>query len=397
MSDDVEVKAFEISIPPEEEFDPVAFARTFLKGDEGEIIPLDPATIGADLIELYNSVIKLPNPSDAAIAAAFTMIPSRLSQIVPVLFIKGEAGSCKSDLINSIADVLGITTYQGNSTGASVKNLINAIRWSDPDTLTHEKQCHLLVDNLEVESFDPKQQLLGATLNGYKRKTDIQFISGGNGKNIEFRTFCPKCFTTVWDYDSKELARRSLVIRTKKYIELEGYSFQQPKIPSIRAVVSKYWNKQTNCVQFAQMRHSEAMQWNKSLPLKKEQYDLTADMITAGLVSGVWKNAEQAFQHLADFFTASKRSSTPLDRVILEALEACVGQPRSEWVNIPSSIKVDVKPKDIKKAVDSAVETGIFKKPNLERIQEIVMSFGFILAPGNGGGIVYRMTKEARK
>jgi hypothetical protein len=394
--EEVQLSAFEVDMP-KEEFDPVIFARNFLKGDEAELIELDSQTIGKNLIELYNSVIKLPNPSDAAIVAAFTMIPSRLSQIVPVLFIKGEAGSCKSDLINTMGDVLGVQTYQGNSTGASVKNLINAIRWSDPDTLTHEKQCHLLIDNLEVESFDPKQQLLGATLNGYKRKTDIQFISGGMGKNIEFRTFCPKAFTTVWDYDSKELARRSLTIRTKKYVELEGYSFQQPLLPSIRAVVSKYWNKQVNCVNFATSRHSESMQWNKTLPLKKEQYDLTADMITAGLVSGIWAAPDEAFHHLAEFFASSKRQSTPLDRVILESLETCVGQPRSQWANIPSSIKIDVKPQDIKKAVTSAVEAGIFKKPSLERIQEIVMSFGFILAPGSSGGIVYRMTKEARK
>jgi hypothetical protein len=398
MNDEkIEVNFLEGTAPPPEEFDPVAFAREFLRDDDGVIEEIDPRTVGKDLIELYNSVIKLPNPSDAAIVAAFTMIPSRLSQIVPVLFIKGEAGSCKSDLINTMADVLKVQTYQGNSTSASIKNLINAVRWSDPETFTHEKQCHLLIDNLEIESFDPKQQLLGATLNGYKRKTDIQFISGGMGKNIEFRTFCPKAFTTVWDYDSKELARRSLVIRTKKYIELDGYSFSQPRLPSIRAVVSKYWTKQQNCLEFAKQRRSEALQWSKTCSLKKEQYDLTIDMLTAGLVSGVWESPDEAFQHLATFFADSKKQSSPLDRIILDALEAAIQLPRNQWHTIPASIKVDVKPQTVKKAIDDAVTTGIVKKPSLDRIQEVVKGFGFILAPGSGGGIYYRMTNEARK
>lgn len=393
----VQVTDFDVSIPPEEEFDPVTFARNFLRGDDGDLEDLNPQFIGQELIQLYNSVVKLPNPTDAVLLAAFTMINSRLSQVVPVLFIKGEPGSGKSDLLNTIGDVLGAGCYGGNSTGASIKNLINAIRWSDPDTLTHERQCHLLIDNAEVDSFDPKFQLLGACLNGYKRKTDIQFISAGNGKNIEFRTFSPKALTTVWDYDSKELARRTLTVFTKKYQNLDECTLEQPRLPSIRAIVKPYWNQRAHCMEFASVRHSEALRWKKELPLKKEQYDLTIDMIASGLVTGVWKNATEAFEYLAAFFTSSKRQATPLDRVILEALEACVGKPRSEWGIIPHSIKVDVKPQDIKKAVTSAVDAGIFKKPSLERVQEIVMNFGFILAPGSGGGIVYRMTKEARK
>lgn len=384
----------ETKSPIEEEFDPVVFAKEFLKGDQGEPIELE-KPIGLELVELFNSVIKLPNPQDAAIIAAFTMIPSRLCQTVPILFLKGEPGSGKSDLLEAVAQVLGLTKYGANSTGASIKNLINAIRWADPETMTYEKQYHLLLDNLEQDSFDSSSQLLSACLNGYKRNTDIQFISQGNGKNIEFRTFGPKAFTTVWDFDSKELARRSLIIHTKKYQDLDGYTLDQPKIPSIRAVVSKYWNQQVNCLNFVTLRRQTKFSKGE-IPLNKEKFDLVVDMVVAGAVSGVWTSTLEGFQNLADFFLAANKRTTKLDAVILEALEKLSGAPSSHWHEIPTSVKVDIQPKSIKAAVEAAVDAGIFKKPKLEQIQETVLKLGFAMAPGQGGGIVYRMTKEAR-
>ncbi|MCC3601645.1 MAG: hypothetical protein JGK24_00030 [Microcoleus sp. PH2017_29_MFU_D_A] len=78
--------------------------------------------------------------------------------------------SGKSQMLLAIELLSGQEPIAGGSTGASLKNHINLIRWVDPTVMTYEKNCLLLVDNTNSDTFD-SNDCLAAFLNGYNRKT----------------------------------------------------------------------------------------------------------------------------------------------------------------------------------------------------------------------------------
>lgn len=368
------------------EFDPQLFASAFLRGEEYELIDLQDS-LGKELTALFNKVAKLPNPNDAKIVAAFTLLPSILCKVVPILVLRGAPGSGKSQILTTMARLLDTATVAGNSTAASIKNHINRLRWADPQALTHERNTHLLLDNCNADTFD-SPDILGAFLNGYSRETDRQYISGGKGENIEFRVFCPKAITTVWDLESQEMLRRVLMIRTKKSRDLEGMGDEIPEFPSLKKELSTFWKQRDNCEAFVILRRSAALKWKKLTPVTKEQLHLVADLIAAGLVASVWDTPEEALAQFASLFHSNASRSTLLESVIVDALEAITGLKRTQWGTLPPEIKIEVTPKALKVAIDAAVADGLIQRPSLVKVQDLVGANGF--APHRSvAGIVY--------
>lgn len=177
-------------------------------------------SVGANLTKVLTLIIKNLNPWEYKFLAAYASIPSMLCKILPIVELFGQAGSGKTQLLLAVSAISGQGVISGQSTGASLKNYINSIRWADPDNKSVEKNCLLLIDNLNEDSFK-KEEYLSSFLNGYNRKTDRCYISNGKGLNIEFKTFCPKMYTTIWEKTSTELIRRTIVIKTTKTIKLD--------------------------------------------------------------------------------------------------------------------------------------------------------------------------------
>lgn len=377
---------------PQEEFDIQQFAASFHAIEEVEGIELQ-LSLGLELESFFNKTTKLPSPSDSKILAAYTMLPSMLCKIIPVLALKGCAGSGKSQILTGISKLLNVTMVAGNSTAASIKNTINRLRWKDPSTLQYEKNCHLLLDNVNSETFD-SNETLGCFLNGYNRETDRQYISIGKGENIEFRTFCPKVFTSVWDIESPELLRRLLVIRTSKSIDLEGVGDDIPELSSLQKEVKKYWDNINNCQSFALIRR--AMRFKANLPLSKEQFILVADLMATGITVGVWEDLPTASQQFAELFAKNKGKKTLLEMVVIEALEGCLGAKSSEWLELSGHMKLQILPKNLKMAIEPAILDGVIPRPPLARIQEILAQQGFVVGNSPSTGIVYRYLSPSK-
>ncbi len=244
-----------------------------------------------------------------------------------------------------------------------------------------------MLDNANAETFD-YNDILGCFLNGYNRETDRQYISGGKGENIEFRVFCPKAITTIWDVESKELLRRTLVIRTKKSRDLEGIGDDIPELPSLKSEVQKFWGKPENYSTFVAFRRSAQLKWKKGCPLSKEQLHLVADLIAAGCTASVWEEPSEALEQFHKLFVAIESRTTLLETVVIEALETITGQKRDDWSKLPATIRIEVTPKALKQAVDTAVSDGLIPRPHLAKVQEIVAANGFV--PHKAvSGIVY--------
>lgn len=321
--------------------------------------------------------------------ASFALMQSSLCSIAPIIQLLGAEGSGKSQLLLAVAELSGQDVFVGGSTGASIKNHINKIRWVDATVMSYERNCLLLCDNANKSTFE-SDEALAAFLNGYNRKTDKQFISNGKGENIEFRTFCPKLFTSVWNVESKELLRRTLIIKTAKFTDLkEAVEIESINWNPARTAIKEFWSQPQNWTLFAAQRQ-QITKANKPRH-SKEHWILLRDLLATGVVCQVFNDTDTAIAEAANWLDVSTRPRMQiLDSIIIEAIENYCGQKQVDWDALAGIITFDVPPKTVKQAVDTAVSDGLIERPKLANIQECLQKLKFKPARNDSSQIVYR-------
>ncbi|MEG4641320.1 hypothetical protein, partial [Microcoleus sp. Aus8_D4] len=132
----------------------INFARNLhLCADGGKNYWITSESVGVNLVNHLKAVAIGLTEIEYKILAAFAVMPSIFCTISPVVQLLGEAVSGKSQLLLAVAEISGQPVISGPSTGASLKNHINAIRWVDPSVMTYEKNCWLLMDNVNSSTF----------------------------------------------------------------------------------------------------------------------------------------------------------------------------------------------------------------------------------------------------
>lgn len=269
------------------------FAKKFNEDDEDGFNPFDETLLlGENLTKVLTLITAGLKPWEYKFLASYASLPSMLCKILPIVELFGQPGSGKTQLLLAVSAISNQGVISGQSTGASLKNYINSIRWVDPDTMTKEKNCLLLIDNLNEDSFK-KEEYLSSFLNGYNRKTDKCFISNGRGQNQVFKTFCPKMYTTIWEKTSTELTRRTIVIRTIKTAKLDNV-FDPDDIywKPFKDSVKQFWKKEDNWQLFKDFDRNfhELPKPNHS----KEYWTILKWVLISGVAIGVWDNMPRA-------------------------------------------------------------------------------------------------------
>lgn len=378
----------------EQQLEMINFARNLHCGTESgtdyfQTENSESETLGEAITRHLKLVTTGLHETEYKLLASFAMTQSSLCSIVPVIQLLGDAGSGKSQMLLAIGELSNQQPIAGGSTGASLKNHINSIRWVDPSSMTYERNCLLLVDNANAGTFEA-DECLSAFLNGYNRKTDRQFISNGRGENIEFRTFCPKLFTSVWQVESKELARRTLVIKTKKTkalqntVELDAINWSIPA-----TAIADFWQQSINWHTFAATR--KELQSVAKPRHSKEYWILLRDLLATGITTEVFTDTKSAINEVADWLDlATKKRIRVLDSVIIEAIENYAGCKQSDWVKLASVTNLDIPTKTVKQAIDIAVSEGLIERPKHSTWQECLAALNFKPAKSSDK-IVYRM------
>jgi hypothetical protein len=166
------------------------FALTWRRQQQDEAYELK-SPIGIEITQALMKAVAYEDSFHYQVLSAFCCMPSILCDIAPIVYILGGSGSGKSQAAKVVGAIVGQKLIVGSSTAASLKRKVNQIRWQDPSTLTYEKNCHLVMDNVNQELF-LQDQALGTFLNGYDRETDEILISGEKDGLVVFKTFCPK-------------------------------------------------------------------------------------------------------------------------------------------------------------------------------------------------------------
>ncbi|MEG3936281.1 MULTISPECIES: hypothetical protein [unclassified Microcoleus] len=388
------VNPIEDGEPVDNELDIGKYARLKrLKQDDSNKIPIEGETIGRKLENLFRMTIAIPVPDIVyPLLAAYASLPSALSDILPILELRGEPGSGKSECIKIFSRVTG-STLNARSTAASIKNDINQIRWADPSTFSIEKNCFYLLDNADKEFFD-ERDVLTALLNGYDRYTDKQSISNGKGQNIPFYVFCPKVFTTVWRIDSPEIRRRLITVKFEPKQNLDQLINPDTlAINSLKKELSIYWN---DTPPNWELHHECQLRVKSNFPASysKQSWKLVSDVIVAGLCTGVWGELGEAFDFFEGYFEFRKKSKEGIYEVILaETLSELSGIPTSEWETSPKSILIEVDPKALKQRIDSHAESGLIPRIKPDQLQFDIRALGWRVM-SKRGKYVYVFVKK---
>ncbi|MGB7708791.1 MAG: hypothetical protein WBL95_04455, partial [Microcoleus sp.] len=299
--------------------------------DDSDLIDLSKTeNIGQCAINTLKAVTVKLKDWEYKILASASLTNSILCNILPIIQLIGEAGSGKSQLLIAISEISGQQLMSGQSTGASLKNHLNRIRWADPETKITERPCLLLIDNLNEETFK-KEEYLSSFLNGYNRKTDKTYISNGKGENIEFRTFSLKAYTTIWENNSTELKRRTISIRTKKSHELSNVlEIDKINWRRIRDERVEFWNQRRNWERFSLIK--KKLKQSPKPGLSNEVWTLLNDLLATGLCVGVWERETDAIIETFHWITETNKTRiTLLESIVLDALEREIGFPRKQW------------------------------------------------------------------
>jgi hypothetical protein len=363
-----------------------------LKQDDTNKLLIEGETIGQKLKNLFRLTVAIPNSEISyPLLAAYASVPSVLCDVLPILELRGEPGSGKSECLKIFSRVTG-SILNARSTAASIKNDINQIRWVDPSTFTTEKNCFYLLDNADSEFFE-ERDVLTALLNGYDRYTDKQSISNGKGQNIPFYVFCPKIFTTVWRISSSEIKRRLITVKFKPGADLS--SLVNPDtlaINSLKKELNVFWSNLVNWDLHSEYQGKVSGNLPSSYSL--QQWRLVVDVIASGLSTGVWDSLNEALAFFEKYFDFRERSKEGIyETILVDTLAELSGIPAKEWASSPPSILVEVDPKNLKARMDSHTESGLIPKIKPEQLQLDVRALGWGVTP-KGGKYIYKFVKK---
>jgi hypothetical protein len=359
---------------------------------------------------LDNSVVLPQHNLQAPIFVTYSLLPSAVCKIVPILYCFGEKGSGKTQLLIIASALHKAEINNPGKTFAALRNEFNKTRWWDPETLQSEKNTCFIYDNVNAKTFQD-EKLYNLFLVGYSRKTDAMGISDSNGGILYFRVFSPKIISSVHahfaDPGLSELSRRVLPLHTKQWermlpeekvdISLEDIrdkiDLESTNLSFLRTQFLEFWNHD-RLIEFATNRAKFSPGKCKGqIPdnLDSHKITLLRDFLATGLTCGIWNSRKEAFEHISKFYDYSNRIIST-NSTLVKVLEIFLKQKEYEFnrereLGIEDENTID--PEAINRRVRDAASKGWlddYVKPN--SITQAMDSLGWKKAERNGD-IVY--------
>lgn len=340
------------------------------------------------LMNLLNEAVILPHKNiQLPIIVAYSLIPSALATIAPILFLQGAKGSGKSTVTILISELHQSTVMSAATTFAGLRNYFNELRWDDPTECDGERNTCLLFDNVNKETLS-NENLYTFLLNGYNRKTDSISISKGNGENFNFKAFGLKVMSSIHPFYASaqfaELNRRCIVIKCKPFeamqkkerdslglpedftinerLELEAYD-----LTPLHTAFSEFWSDSRNLGDYVILKR-RLMTRRKGFKIPETidgaKWTISVDLLVTGIVTRVWDSIEEGLSHLGQYWgwyadhVASAHGA--IHRVLMDFIKEELKQ--TEQVNKAlgyEAIPPELSPERVKKCLSQAAALGM--------------------------------------
>lgn len=380
-------------------------------------------SLSQNFINLVNECMVLPYASiQLPIVTAYALIPSAMASVVPVLFCWGSRGSGKSTLGILIAGMHNSEVILASTSFAGVRNRFNKMRWGNSDRCEIEKNCCLVFDNVNRETFN-NEQLYTMFLSGYNRRTDMISISQGNGENINFKVFGLKVINSIHPLFTQsrftEINRRCLIIKFKPIEEMteaektttnnltsinikNKLDLENLDLSPLHKAFKSFWYDPRNLNEYVAIRRSLTSRNKKFIIpgiIDSNRWTIAIDLLTTGLVTGVWSDIQIAINALAnywDWHANNLNNSFGITHKILKdfiSLEIESIKKANKQFNTELIPENEINPEKIKKHINYCSSQGMLEitpTPNL--IAETMADLGWTLDKGKLGQVCWTLT-----
>jgi hypothetical protein len=287
------------------------------------------ATLYQNVYNIATQAVILPrHEQQMPLAVTYLCVPTKWAKVIGLLFSYGQKGSGKTTFADLAVRLHpNAKLSQPGDTYASLRNALNERRWIDRDTQEQESEGAILAwDNLRSEVLERNVDVYNLLLCGYSRASEVTSIAGKDGRNIEFKTFCPKILSSVdplhLNPDFSELLRRIYLIEHKPY-ELfnkidkegipEGFDIVSDRLEldsidwaGLPTEFLKFWNNPENHKLYAQYRKMLTKRGKKPVTLTPSmtgaRWTISVDLIVTGLVTGAWTNPQDAVTYMCSYW-----------------------------------------------------------------------------------------------
>ena len=365
-------------------------------------------TYPENILSLLKRIVYLPEDFYDLIAT-YLILPSALANIVPYLFLYGQSGSGKSTVAKFACAVHGIKPSSPTDTFAALRNIINGRRYGyaeltvdgEPEQ-TWRKQVevntHMVWEDIDSNIFFQNPDLYRLYKIGYDRNTDLISISGKEpGTLMEFRTFCPKTFSSIsplhLDDRFRELKRRLIVVPFLKVEELadsrkselgitdENYHKNLVNVDvynwrGFDKELDAFWDMDMASAYFdVRTALSQSVSG-----LTSQQRAISIDLLTTGIVSGIWRDETEAITRLRGYwkwFKSETEQSTGLGQLLKEFLKQ--QERNAKAAGLSPAVAVP----EIRRQLDLWYEQGwILERPRVSTVKELTLDLGWKVHKG---------------
>ena len=283
-----------------------------------------------NLLNILKHTIFLPHDFYDIITAYF-LLPSALCSTVPYLFLYGQSGSGKSTVAKVGSYLHGCSINSSSDTFAGIRNDLDNRRkgWAerpDPDapgrtyTVAAERNICMIWDDIDASVFGKSPDLYRLFKFGSNKATDkIVLSSKETGVNLEFHCFCPKVFSSIsplhLDDQFRELRRRLIVVPCRRIEELSDVRKAELNVTNdnwqsklldldiydwkgFSEVFNKFWNMDMAkaFISIRRLLHENVK------GLGSQQRAISLDLMTTGIVTGVWQDETIALKQIKAYW-----------------------------------------------------------------------------------------------
>ena len=360
-------------------------------------------SVPENLLNLLPKFVVLPQDY-YDIIAAYLLIPSALAQKVPYLFCCGRSGTGKSTFGKFASYWYGVPINTSSDTYAAIRNGLDSRKYKDIEIPSKdpnfpsvykrvETNMGMVWDDMDLVIFFARPDLYRLFKVGYDRATSkISISSETKGENLTFDCFGCKIFSSIsplhLDDSFKELRRRLIVILFKKIEDFSDERLDQLGITrsnylthlldiddydwkGFSSLFANYWNTELAEVYLITRK---VLSKTLSKDFTAEQKAISLDLLTAGVVSGIWPDEYEGIQKLRNYFAWYKRETeqySGLNKLLRDYVNTEQGQnSQISTLELHSQIRIWLN------------QGWILEKPKPKQVKALLADLGLVLHQG---------------
>lgn len=355
------------------------------------------SSLAENFISMLEAAVELPYPVQYQLIAAYTLTPSALANILPILVLYGQRGTGKSTTGQLISYLHGVSIHTGADTFAAIRNDLNSRRWkqlvlpANEDDEEHipiakkiELNTILVWDDIDAKILIEQPNIFRMLKSGYNKATDTISIAGTGGRNIKFNCFSPKIVsstTPIWgDSRFSELERRILVVKFGKAVNPPSLKLESYDWHGFEQVFKNYWN-----IDRAKAWLEYRLELDSCLD-NTTRSTITLDLMATGLTVGLWSDTEAAINYFEDYWKWYELEAATGDSALTGLLKQFINDRLNKEEQLALKFgcqpECEIDPRELKKMVDSWYKAGMLEvSPNAALVNQIMNYLGWRLIP----------------